>query len=749
MLKNISIVILFLALFKPLTAQELPIGYWRDHLPFNKVIDMIMHDDMIYCATPYSLFSYNKIDGHLKRITKNNGLTDAGITKIAYSEEHKLMIVIYSNSNIDIIKDDRVINVPDILLDQLTGDKSIYNIHINDDLAFLSCGYGISVMDLVKYKIKETYFIGYNGGQIKVNDIAVANDTIYAATQKGLYKAYKKAFNLLSYEYWNLDSTSFLINKNITHVESFNGKLIINLVSSSSINTLYVFNNNTWEERSIYNSGNLRSMTALNDNLVITKWHYTARFKDILGTGYYKWYDEIDPNIAYVEQDSVFWIGDNVKGIVHYNNDSAYENYYPNGPFSNNVYRMYYISGKIWVASGMVNSTFIKLYNKDGVFVYDGMDWSRIDLYLTDTADDILVMTPTSIDATKIFVGAYGKGIFEFENDAIINKYGKPDFPFDKVSGLAMDSEGTLWVSNFIHKLIAMDADKNCTIYDLASLTNSSFMESSDILIDDFDQKWIVMPRDNNIIVFKDGKAKKLSNSVGNGNIPGTNVYCLAKDKDGKIWLGTNEGLAVFYTPENVFEEGMSYDAERIIIEQDGYAQYLMETEAIKAITVDGANRKWVGTANSGVYLFSADGQQLIHHFTKDNSPLYSDAIQSIVINHSNGEVFFGTDLGIISYKSDAIEGGSKHESTVYAYPNPVFPGYDGVVAVKGLVNNAHVTITDVAGNLIYKTTALGGQAIWNGKNMNGERPNSGVYLVFSTNDDGSETMVTKILLQD
>jgi hypothetical protein len=79
-------------------------------------------------------------------------------------------------------------------------------------------------------------------------------------------------------------------------------------------------------------------------------------------------------------------------------------------------------------------------------------------------------------------------------------------------------------------------------------------------------------------------------------------------------------------------------------------------------------------------------------------------------------------------------------------FPNPVRPEYDGKIAVRGLVNNADVKITDIAGNMIYKTRAFGGQAVWNGRNFEGRRAQSGVYLVFVSNNDGSETLATKIL---
>jgi len=236
-----------------------------------------------------------------------------------------------------------------------------------------------------------------------------------------------------------------------------------------------------------------------------------------------------------------------------------------------------------------------------------------------------------------------------------------------------------------------------------------------------------------------------LSNVAGNGDLPGNKVFSLAQDLDGELWIGTDEGIGIIYSPENVFNGG-NYDAVRPLVEVDGYVQYLLETETVTAITVDGDNKKWIGTERAGVFLLSSDGTEEIHHFSAENSQLYSNSIIDIEINGKTGEVFFGTDLGIISYKSTATDGGPVN-SDVIAYPNPEREGYEGTIAIKGLVHNASVRITDVSGTLIYATTAEGGQAIWNGRSLNGDRAHTGVYLVFATNDDGKESIVTKILV--
>ena len=215
------------------------------------------------------------------------------------------------------------------------------------------------------------------------------------------------------------------------------------------------------------------------------------------------------------------------------------------------------------------------------------------------------------------------------------------------------------------------------------------------------------------------------------------------RDRNGEIWVGTLQGIEVFYNTDCIFTDE-ECDAQEILIEQDGNFQLLLETETITAIEIDGGNRKWIGTQTSGVYLLSDDGIDQIQRFTEDNSPLISNTIQDISFNFSTGEVFFATDKGIVSFIGTATGfDGEINETSIY--PNPVREDYEGVVTIDGLTFRTDVRITDINGNIVHSTTSDGGRALWNGKNENGQRVSTGVYLVFATNRDGSETTVGKI----
>src|SRR6186713_1705643 len=227
-----------------------------------------------------------------------------------------------------------------------------------------------------------------------------------------------------------------------------------------------------------------------------------------------------------------------------------------------------------------------------------------------------------------------------------------------------------------------------------------------------------------------------------NGNLPANNVLSIAKDKSGFIWIGTNDGIAVVQCPQNVFSS-QGCDAVWPVVTEGGFNQYLFKGEEVRSIAVDGADRKWVATKN-GAWLISPEGDKVIFRFTETNSPLLSNDVKRIAIDGKTGEIFFATANGICSFRSTATEGGETN-SSVLVFPNPVPPGYGGTIAIRGLVQNARVKITDISGRLVFETRAQGGQAVWSGKDYTGHRPQSGIYLIFATDDNGAEKLATKI----
>ena len=237
-----------------------------------------------------------------------------------------------------------------------------------------------------------------------------------------------------------------------------------------------------------------------------------------------------------------------------------------------------------------------------------------------------------------------------------------------------------------------------------------------------------------------------MQTGTGNGNLPSNNVTAVAVDFDDEIWIGTEDGFVVLYNSAGVFGS-TNVDASRILVNFEGNVEQLLDDTPISDIEIDGGNRKWIATASTGIFLLSADGQEVITHFTKENSPLISDNILDMEFDYQTGELFIVTDIGLVSYRSDATQGDPEY-SNVTVFPNPVKPDYFGPITIQGIRYDSDVKITDVAGNLVYQTTSNGGTATWNGKTLTGENVPGGIYMIWTaTNEkkDGQNKKVAKV----
>jgi hypothetical protein len=271
--------------------------------------------------------------------------------------------------------------------------------------------------------------------------------------------------------------------------------------------------------------------------------------------------------------------------------------------------------------------------------------------------------------------------------------------------------------------------------------------------------KWMLFPRlgvgvyvinDNNTPFYTgDDKTEWLSTfTLSDGSTVTPSTYkSIAEDKNHDIWIGTDVGPIILKNTANIFNSG--YTATRIKITREdnsSLADYLLSTEQINAIAVDGANRKWIGTAASGVYLISDDGQKTIHHFTTDNSPLTTNTINGIAINTDNGEVYIATPNGMFIYQGDAAEG-KENLNDVHVYPNPVRPEFDGLITISGLMENTEVRITDTEGHVLVHGLSNGSLYTWDGQLNNGSHAPSGIYFVFEATQDGNYKNVAKFAI--
>ncbi|TXB64700.1 T9SS type A sorting domain-containing protein [Vicingus serpentipes] len=749
-------------------SQEIPVGSWRDHLRYTDAVSVTYGNNIVYCASSSALFTYNLADNSIQRLNLVNGLSDIGLSNLEYNNIAEKLVITYSNGNIDLMtKENIIINIPFVKNSNIIGDKSINNIYIKDNLAYLSTGFGIVVLDCLKNEIIDTYYIGINGEYIGVNAIAFDANNIYAASEEGVYFASKTSGNLADYNEWNI--VPELGPKNYNQITFFSNRLFVSYDDPLwASDTIYYNDAGTWS-KFLPNGLNITQLSVFENKLIVIENSSASSYDldlNLVQQVYtYKGQFSLSP-FDVIIKDNVFWIADNDRGLIKLTDNWNGEIIAPSGPNSSFSFLMDFVDGKL----GMVSGAY-------GTFLYDTPNfwennfWDETvpkSIYDKDNKKvrDFVAIAIDPSNKNHVYYGAWDQGLFEFNGNTKVDQFLAQNTPLDstffgttRVSSLVFDSEQNLWALSSYSDSPLSVRTPNGDWYNYSFqgiLTKDSYYTKT--LVDANGWKWIADLRENGILVFDDNKTlQELSDdrfvyinssntnnaNIFDANLPGARIYSMEIDLDGEIWIGSDEGVAVINNPNDVFSQNIT--ASQIFVQEDGQTQILLESELVTSIAIDGANRKWFGTQSSGVFLMSEDGTEQISHFTTDNSPLFSNNIFDIKINGKTGEVFIATEKGLISYKGTATESNEDFDN-VFVYPNPVKPDYTGVIAIRGLTKDTDVRITDISGNIVSQTISYGGQAIWDGNDLNGNRVQTGVYLVFNATKDGELKKAAKIL---
>jgi len=767
------------------TAQEPAIGQWRVHLPFIKARSVANTGDKIYCASERGLFYYQKSDNSVVPLSKISGLSELNVNTLRYDTETNILVVAYTNANIDLINQNKIINISDIERKNMTGDKNIYGIAFRNKLAYLSCGFGIVVLDLVKNEIKDTYIIGPLGSEIKVYDIDFLGNNIFAATEAGVFVADINNSNLGNFANWTI-SLPENGQGDYNILEEFDNKLFVNYAKPSASAT------NSQDDILMYDGVGWNTSPVTPNQDITKNYAFQSSSTDLLVTnGYsvsvyntsFSQTRKIDNNDygspasrdALYDQNGIMWIADNEQGLLRLTPAGDYEFIFPDGPQSELVSAMSSVDSRLWVTHATRTAGWFNTYAQGNFSEFYKSDWkSYNNKTVTNTAFNVgsfFDMMSLAIDpgnSQHVYFGSKGNGILEMLNGTPIASYRDTNSTLQvgignpgqcQVVGMGFDKNKNLWALN---SLAAKPVNVRTPAgqwyaFSIPGIPGAPLF--GDMTIDSYGQKWINIignnaPQGSGLVVYDDKGtledatddiARFITTGIGKGNLPSADIRAITEDLENEIWLGTGKGVAVMYAPSSVITS-TNFDAQQILIKQDGINQYLLESEVVTAIAVDGANRKWIGTESGGLFLMAPDGTKQINNYNESNSPLLSNYIIALSIDQKTGEIFIGTNKGLISLKGDAISGDGACKDLL-VYPNPVRENYNGPIAIKGLVPNGNVKITDVSGNLVYETIALGSQAIWYGKNFKGEKAHTGVYLVFSSDEEGENTCVTKLLL--
>ncbi len=742
---------------------DLKIGQWQSYLPFQKGTYVTQSDYTIYYASNLSVMILDRTDFSVRYLSTVTGLSDIEVGVIKYNSYNSTLMITYQNGNIDLRKYQEITNIPFVLnATSILGNKAAKDIYFQENDAYIVYEFGLVKMNMERKEIEYTTITG-----TKPYNFQIFKGYFYLTTEEGIYRTNTSNANPADFGTWELmgENEGLPADYSANAMRVYNDKLYLSINDTS----LYRYDgNNTDSIYSVPSDQYIAYLSAEGEHLLMGAACISLATcsSDLYIFDQNENFETTSqcvnkPIYAIEDQRGRVWFADEYRDYRMLNNpeESCTKLTY-NTPYSENVNRIRIFDQQVWIASGGIEPNQEYLWREDGFFSYIDGKWK---VYNSSNQNDLSGLVDFYDIAIhpingKIYASSFLDGLVEFDgetfkvfddsNSNLGNAAG--DIGRTRVSGLAFDANNDLWIGNHSTAL-PISVYRNDGTWQSYNICGSS-KNLLDVVVDPNGYKWFINGG-GGLVVFYEGDEFNSSDcrtiTTNNSVLETNNINSIAVDLEGDVWVGTSQGTYVFECGAGVFDA--SCVGARRIVEEDGIAAYLLETEDVQAIAVDGANRKWFGTTN-GVFVQSADGQEKIAFFDKDNSPLFDNSIIDIAIMQATGDVFIATNKGLISYRSDAIEGGDNNNVNAYAYPNPVRPDYDGPIAIKGLARDANVKITDVNGQLIYETKALGGQAVWNGRDYNGRKASSGVYLVMSTNADNlneTDAIVTKILLMN
>ena len=763
-----------------LAAQGLQMGAWRPHFSYSKAKSVAITENYAYAACAYSAFRYDLKNQQLEGLSKQDGFSETVIAKIGYCKPERTLVVAYTNGNIDFIKDGVTTNLGAIAQANITGSKRIRQIVFDGSLAFLAADFGVVVLNVAKQEVKESNAAldpSSAGSPVPVIGLAVDSDSLYLATTVGL-KTISRKQNMMDSRLYR---TTALSSQNglPDGPEQFRGTVLFRGKQFAYFDQFGFFGRSDsggWDQDPRFPKKSIRSALINQGQLLIclrdtvVRWH-----PDSLRPSYITDTAIVVPEEAAIDPTTGdLYIADSLKGLTQVKAGVATV-FKPAGPTFDLPFKLMTFGPKLYSLSGGYDEVINAQLNRtDGYGIFQDNSWTNIRPFTPTLPFNVRDINTVLVSPTRklTYFCLHGGGLLTY--NAATNTYGLindtaaitpptslrstiPLLPGDfmRLTDIKEDKEGNIWVLNHTvdQSLHKYGADGNWKGFTLIPGNRAVPVE---LVIDDFGTKFIRFAAGRSdlgsIVAYNETneglKERDLNTNRGDGGLPSKDVYDIVIDKEGAIIIATGLGLGVIYNSFSVFDDA-PFDVNLPIF--DG--RPILENDVCTALAIDGGNRKWVGTRNSGLYLFNKDLTQVLRRFTKADSPLPSDNITEIAINGTTGEVFIVTDEGMVSYRADATEApvpdqaGKGTSGCTKVFPNPIRPDFEGVITIECLPENAFVKITDAAGRLVAETKANGGTATWNGRSYTGKRLKPGMYLVYASTQGTNAGIVAKIAM--
>lgn len=750
-------------------------GSWRLHTATMRALDIAQDDEFVYTAYENGLMKYHLASKEKTLLNKMNGLSDILLSCIYYDTLDQALYIGYKNGNIDKISGNTVINIPAIKLASISGSKKINRFYRFGTTVYIATDFGVVLVNPLKNEIKDTYY-PTNSVQ-PIVDIEIKDQQILALSPSKLFIGNIGDVLLPSPQGWTQDMrVPMVFNSTYAAIEKVNEEVFVLQKSNAFGNdTILKLTPTEFVYFDYYSTGleisNLtqheNKLDVLADGALLT-YNSSGQLIESALSFYLGIY--FRPNQMVVLENGEKWMADEFSGPIRVIGGYSYEKVTYPGPPRNDFYAMDWNKGKLAIASGRLEFK-SPGFLRHGYYLFQDENWSYNDnttLSQWQGIDihDFIDISVNPKNPEEVAVSTYSAFPVSIINtaDNSCSVYDQTNSPiqlslagngWSLASDVCYDTKGNLWVLNgwSDRPLVVKRPDNTWSAFDCGVEARNKYTTR---MVSDKDQNLWFATETNGLFGYNysetidnigDDFHINLTTGDYSGALPSENVTALAVDLDGELWIGTDAGFAVLYNTTGSFTANPGdYNAQRIKVRFEGNVEYVLGSTHITDIEVDGGNRKWMATAGAGLVLLSSDGSEIIKQFTKENSALISNNIYDIKMNQETGELFIITDLGLVSYRSDASQDDADYSSTK-VFPNPVRPGYEGLITIQGIRYDSDVKVTDVSGNLIFKTTSNGGTATWDGKRVDGTKVESGVYLIWTATNEGSSNKVGKVVV--
>lgn len=730
---------------------------WAALFSYSNIVDLAEGNDKIFAASDNALFTFDLITNEINTLSTVQGLSGDLISTIYFSENFDIIVIGYASGLIDLVlPDNSILSVIDIL-NKPTIPPNLKRInHFNEfnGNLYISTDFGISVYDLTALEFGDSFFIGDFGSQVKINQTAVFDGFIYAAMNDRMKRADVNNPNLINFEEW-IDFYPFGLNgvqvfgENI-YATDFNSRLL-----RFDGSTPVIVANFPEANKKIYTTDSFLTVTSETRSTTFDAlMNQVAVVTNVIDFDY-----TLSSSLAY---NNTVYLGTNQHGVlaVPFGSNLA-EQILPDGPLLNKAVSIDTTPGQLWAVFGEVTLSFNPYpLNERGVSQFENNEWTNIPFEEVLGARSISHVKINPNNPNEVYASSMIDGLLKIEDKTPSILFNENNSPLIgtlsdnsiRIFGSQFDREGNLWfvqtsTDKAINRLTTAGQFQN---FDISTIIAEPFDERGLNNIDISREGFIFIASSNNgLIGFNPStnQFQKIGVDLGSGNLPDNNVRAIKIDNRNQAWIGTLRGLRVLFNVGGFFEEDANIDSQPIIIlDNDGVAQELLFEQSITDIEIDGANNKWIATATSGVFYVSANGQETLLRFNKENSPLPSNNVLDIAIDPQSGVIYFATANGLVAFNGTTTAPNETLE-LLRAYPNPVRPNFNGNVTVDGLTARANVKITDVNGSLVFEQVSEGGSVQWDTTAFGKYKVSSGVYFIMVTTDDGLETNIAKVMV--